>query len=218
MSFHYSPKIVTDGLVLYLDAANPKSYPGTGTSWFDLSGNSNNGELINGPTYDGNNGGSLVFDGVNAYIRISLPSTISVGSFSYDAWVLTQGDGGWRTIIDQDNDNWLLALNENILTTYYPTYNTGYPVSSNIWYNIAVSHAYGDPIHCYVNGQLVYTSENSSIIHTTSYYGIGAGILPPTGADEFWSGKISNIKIYNRAVSSTEVLQNYTTLKGRFSL
>ena len=71
MAYSNGPKIVTDGLVLCLDAANSKSYPGTGTAWNDLSGNGNNGTLINGVGYNSNNGVSLVFDGVNDYANIS---------------------------------------------------------------------------------------------------------------------------------------------------
>ena len=190
----------------------------TGGGWADLSGNANHGELVNNPIYDSGSGGSLVFDGTNDYIRISLPSTSSVASFSYDVWVLTNGDGGYRTIIDQDNDDWLLALNENVLITYDPTYNTGYTVSSNIWYNISVSHAYGGPVYFYVNGQLIYTSANNTTIHNTIYYGIGAGILSSTSADEYWSGKISNVKIYNRALTADEILQNYNATKSRYGL
>jgi hypothetical protein len=63
------PNIVTDGLVLYLDAANQKSYPGTGTTWNDLSGNGNNGTLVNGPTFNSDNNGSIVFDGVDDYVN-----------------------------------------------------------------------------------------------------------------------------------------------------
>jgi hypothetical protein len=75
MGFNYSPKIVTDGLVLCLDAANSRSYPGSGTTWFDLSGNGNNGTLANGPTFNANNNGSIVFDGTNDYVEITNRNT-----------------------------------------------------------------------------------------------------------------------------------------------
>jgi len=68
MGFYRGPKIVTDGLVLSLDAGNEKSYSGSGTTWFDKSGNGNNGTLVNGPTFNSDNGGSIVFDGVNDYV------------------------------------------------------------------------------------------------------------------------------------------------------
>jgi len=72
MSVRGGPDIVENGLVLYLDAANRRSYPGSGTTWFDLSGNGNNGTLTNGPTFDSANGGSISFDGVNDYVTTPL--------------------------------------------------------------------------------------------------------------------------------------------------
>jgi hypothetical protein len=81
-----------------------------------------------------------------------------------------------------------------------------------------MSHADGGPVLFYVNGSLVYTSSNTSINHTTSYFGIGAGIINPTTADEFWSGKIAQASIYNRALTASEVLQNYNVTKTKFGL
>jgi hypothetical protein len=79
MAFNYSPRIVTDGLVLYLDAANPRSYPGSGTTWSDLSRGGNNGVLTNGPTFNSANNGSIVFDGTNDFIQCSNRTTINLG-------------------------------------------------------------------------------------------------------------------------------------------
>ena len=76
MSLSRGPKIVTNGLVLYLDAANKKSYPGSGTTWTDLSGNNNTGTLTNGPTFDSNNGGSIVFDGTNDYVSNTMSNCV----------------------------------------------------------------------------------------------------------------------------------------------
>jgi hypothetical protein len=92
MAFNYSPKIITDGLVLYLDAANTRSYPGTGTTWSDLSRGGNNGVLTNGPTFNSANGGSIVFDGVDDYVNsIGTTSTFdyfcSIGTFSIGFWL-----------------------------------------------------------------------------------------------------------------------------------
>ena len=92
MAFNYSPKISTDGLVLCLDAANTKSYPGSGTVWSDLSRGGNNGTLTNGPTFNSGNGGSIVFDGVNDYVdcgvsNISLPINITLISWIYQSTI-----------------------------------------------------------------------------------------------------------------------------------
>ena len=86
MSAYSGPEIANDGLVLALDAANPRSYPGSGTTWTDLSGNGNNGTLVNVPTYSNANGGSIVFDGVDDYVSGSI-STIN--SWSMCLWYLS---------------------------------------------------------------------------------------------------------------------------------
>jgi hypothetical protein len=88
MAFIHSPKIVTSGLVLCLDAANKLSYPGTGTSWYDLSGNANTGTLTNGPTFSVANMGSIVFDGVDDYVNIPNNSSFNVtDNISVEMWV-----------------------------------------------------------------------------------------------------------------------------------
>ncbi len=210
--------IVTDGLVLWLDAGISPSYTGSGTTWTDLSGNNNNGTLTNGPTYSSANGGAIVFDGVNDFAIASLPSVTSYNTFTYNVWVYSTNNSGYRTIIDQGNDTWFFGTNLGELITYNPNLNSGYVININQWYNLGVTHVIGGPILFYVNGNLVYTSTNNSSNFSTSYFGIGAGVRSPTLADEFWSGNIAVAQIYNRALSAAEVLQNYNALKSRFGL
>ena len=94
MATKYSPKIITNGLVLSLDAANNKSYPRSGTTWSDLSGNSNTGTLTNGPTFSSANGGSIVFDGVDDYISGTNNSSLQLlNDLTIGAWVKL-GSGG----------------------------------------------------------------------------------------------------------------------------
>jgi hypothetical protein len=106
MSLQHSPRIVTDGLVLCLDAANRQSYPGSGTVWTDLAG-SNNGTLTNGPTFSSANGGSLVFDGSNDYINLQNPSALNLTELTVSAWVRTT-----------TNANQII-LGKSYLTSYY---------------------------------------------------------------------------------------------------
>ena len=213
-----SSGIVTDGLVLWLDAGTKPSYPGSGTTWTDLSGNRNNGTLTNGPTYSSANGGAIVFDGVNDFAIASLPSVTSYNTFTYNVWVYSTNNSGYRTIIDQGNDTWFFGTNLGELITYNPNLNSGYVININQWYNLGVTHVIGGPILFYVNGNLVYTSTNNSSNFSTSYFGIGAGVTSPTLADEVWSGNIAVAQIYNRALSASEVLQNYNAQKARFGL
>ena len=87
MGLSHSPRIVTDGLVFCVDAANKRSYPGVGTTWTDLTANKNNGTLTNGPTFDSANGGSIVFDGTNDYVDLGSSLSISTSSpFSVEFW------------------------------------------------------------------------------------------------------------------------------------
>ncbi len=84
------PNIITNGLILELDAANRKSYPGSGTTWTDLSGNGNTGTLTNGPTFSSANGGSIVFDGVDDYVNCGNASSLNferTNSFSFCFWI-----------------------------------------------------------------------------------------------------------------------------------
>jgi len=104
MSLSRGPKIISNGLVLYLDAANNKSYPRTGTTWYDLSGNNNNGTLTNGPTFNSANGGSIVYDGADDSVNLSLVSS-NVNNVTTEVWfkantlpgdrgLFLNGDGG----------------------------------------------------------------------------------------------------------------------------
>lgn len=106
MAGNVAPNIVTDGLFVCLDAANTKSYPGNGNTWSDLSRFGNNGLLVNGPSFSSENGGSIVFDGANDYIRIGsangnvtntnfawTPSGIGNNSFTVDFWIKSSDDG-----------------------------------------------------------------------------------------------------------------------------
>ena len=85
MSFKYGNGMVTDGLIFYLDAANPRSFVSGSTSWYDMTRNSNNGTLTNGPTYDSSNGGAVVFDGSNDYINFGNSSAVQQSSGTLSA-------------------------------------------------------------------------------------------------------------------------------------
>jgi hypothetical protein len=115
MGIAYNPRTITDGLVLCLDAANPKSYPGSGTIWTDLSGNGNNGTLVNGVGYNSGNLGSLVFDGVDDVINLSSSSSIQnlTTNFTISTIVRTNVSGGHYSIFTKGNNfgqGWTLYL------------------------------------------------------------------------------------------------------------
>jgi len=139
MAFSFSPRIVTDGLVLCLDAANPRSYPGSGTTWSDISRTGTNGTLVNGPTYSSANGGSIVFDGVNDYattIRVPNMTTSSAeASITYEYWVQpTQNIYSLFTQTD-NNTTWFSPGSVNGLQQ-----NTGYKYYTGSGFNTQNTH------------------------------------------------------------------------------
>ena len=222
--------IVTNGLVLNLDAGDPSSYPGTGTTWTDISGNGNSAALTNGPTFSSANGGSLSFDGVDDYSTISHSSslnfptalTISVWYYSGNAEYYLYLKG--RT--DVDDYNPLVFANGTYGWTgpsgrsfYNPP--TGY-IQTNTWYNLAVTHISGsDPI-MYRNSipstSHVYTEGSGVRALGTNSYLVSINADVPRNQIGTFNGKIASIQAYNRALTAAEIQQNYNALKSRYGL
>ena len=237
----HSPMITTDGLVLCLDAANPRSYSGSGTSWLDLSGNGNNGTLTNGPTFSSANGGVLVFDGTDDYVNcgntLNFPNSFSIG-----CWM--KADSGTNSIYTKglvsrystvgNYRQYLLGFNEEnsyvnfgFSTNGTGSGGTGNFVSSsngsiirNIWYNIVGVFDSGSSVKIFING----TSSVSLNTTATSHYSsnvkpleIGASEAFDSGVREF-NGNISKVIMYNRALTPDEVRRNYLATKSRFNL
>jgi hypothetical protein len=240
------PAIVTNGLVLNLDAGFTPSYPTTGTTWYDVSSSGNNGTLINGPTFNSSNGGSIVFDGTNEYtdlesIRTQILSynnnitfditfrMISwVNSFYNGIWVLgripdpgagaqsyllsyIQGDGSGRFTVQFGESNGNAGV-----TVVSPSV-----IQTNTIYNFTYIYENGN-IKLFQNGTLVDSNNNSTpTIFTTNqnkFFIGGDSRYAPGISGRYFNGNVYNAKIYNRALSASEVLQNYNALKGRFGL
>ena len=233
MAFNFSPKIVTDGLVLYLDAANTRSYPGSGTTWTDLSRGGNNGSLINGPTFNSGNGGSIVFDGVDD--RVSRIGSINTGqNFTVNAWIYPTLLGTTRRAIVASSYNYTSLNGWNFSTAGGGTNNTFFfsvgndnayrvalanTLSLNQWaYISAVCQNGGGSINLYKNGietSYVLTSlSTNTLIYTYPQFNVGyrdtAGLTDP------YTGNIAQVTIYNKTLTSSEVLQNYNATKGRY--
>ncbi len=231
MAFNYSPKIVTDGLVFAVDAANKKSYPGSGTTWLDLAGN-NNGTLTNGPTFDSGNGGSIDFDGSNDYVdfgnfdntQVSSAITLSIwfnASYSSLGFLIGNG-GGWNA------GGFCMFMYSSKVR--FELQGTGkkaldIPTSSfGQWQNMVGTWENGGLMRGYVNGSQVVTTSGITAISSNSDTGYlrmgGKGSNPgaPGLSVSYVNGNIALTKIYNKALSADEILQNYNVLKGRFGL
>jgi hypothetical protein len=240
-----SSNIITDGLVLHLDAGNTSSYPGTGTDWFDLTSNNNDGTLINGPTFDSGNGGSISFDGVNDYYLSNYSSVINNVTtgispiFTISNWVfLTPNSGivdglGSISPLAQSWTQYYWYTNPSGPTLNFNKSNAGvtnvrtFQVRSqpnvilpNKWNNIVTIYNSGN-VSFYCNGLLLTSTlavndgtstivdNNFSVIFGKNSLGIGGESL---------NGKISKYCIYNRALTDSEIQQNYNATKGRFGL
>ena len=234
MAFNYSPKIVTDGLVLYLDAANTKSYVSGSTTWNDISRSGNNGTLTNGPTFDSANGGSLVFDGVDDYVSIGNPSSLNItAEITLSVWVkipsyntgnfmniLSKGvtfsanggvDGSYFIGITNDGRVFWEIINDSNVRQQRVVSAAAAAAYNGLWTNFTGTYD-GSRLTLYINRILFSTALfASSLIRVRT----GNVII---GGTRYLDGKVSNAMIYNRALSSTEILQNYNATKTRFGL
>jgi len=216
--------VYNNGLVLNLDAGNANSYPGTGTTWFDLA-SGNNGTLVNGPTYDTANGGSLLFDGVNDRVSTFGTQFPNNGSKTIDVWFRTtstvrQGLCGTR---DTLSTGWVFTINRT--TTGRLTYfHTGSGVAefaagitTNTWYNAVATHdSTNGLVKIYLNGSLIGSS-NVSVIYSSSFNGV-IGDEDSNVPSTPFKGNIPKVAIYNKVLTDTEILNNFNSTRGRFGL
>ena len=227
MAFRYSPKIVTDGLVLYLDASNLKSIISGSTVWNDISRGGNNGILTNGPLYNSSNSGNIVFDGVDDYVDLGTASFFNgLINITVSVWVNPQSTDSYifsryynHTIngfILYHNSNNKFGFDGRESSDAYLSVVSTNSFSKNNWHNVVATKS-GNIWSIYVNGVL----ENSGV------RGIGnigwsnnrcrISSLDLNSPNIFYSqNKIANVKVYNRALSAAEVLQNYNATKGRY--
>jgi hypothetical protein len=235
------PNIVTNGLVLALDAANTKSYISGSTTWNDLSGNGNSGSLVNGPTFSSDNNGSIVFDGIDDYVLTEYSPNIQAGTgYSHNLYFKTTsatvGDGGSNRIMEVRNGgltgsplfsimvNWVsnntvicLARGTDAFRRDLIVNNV--TVNDGTWRNLHVQILPNGNTEIYINGVIsgVYVYNTQTTINPQIKIPIGARNLEGSFSS-FFSGMISNVKIYNRALTEAEIQQNYNGQKSRFNL
>lgn len=224
MSYTNGPKIVSDRLVLCLDAGNRKSYPSSGTSWSDLSGNGNNGTLTNGPTFTGSFGGNIIFDGANDTADIS---TIDLRtSFTYECWVNMSVLNGFSFLGQGSTsaNNGLHIWNTSDTSLRFGMYANDTDVNSltsstNTWYHYVFTYNHSSPYtkNIYRNGVKQITTE---IQGQSQYTGTGTLRIGATfgSGGSYANGRFAMARIYNRILADTEILQNYNSNKSRFGL
>lgn len=226
--FSNGPTVVTNGLVLALDAGDRNSYVSGSTTWFDLTG-VNNGTLTNGPTFNTGSGGSIVFDGVDDYMENTSLSTFNSQSLSISWWINGNTQSGksytntgpgkflnssWASF-DSNTD----VFNNSNIKCYVYNGSTDYKIIvpntlDGNWHNISWTYN-NNSFSVYKDSILVSTISTTGNI---SYNSGNLRLANYQSSNPYFNGKFSNVLIYNRALSSDEVLQNYNATKGRFGL
>lgn len=223
----FEDNIVQDGLVLNLDAGNSLSYPGSGATWYDLSGNENNGTLVNGVGYDGTSG-SLTFDGGNDYV--GAPVTIPTQDASIEVWARIDvfegnvlfgfggddypgGLAGSGPDIYVSGGNWAWNTGDGVSNAFSsnPTVNT------TDWFHYVVTTESASNAKLYVNGSLIGTANHRSAKVTNSgdrviigRWGNNTGYETP--------GNYGVVRVYDRVLTPPEVELNFNELKGRYGI
>jgi hypothetical protein len=243
MAFQHSPKIVTNGLVLALDAGNHMSYPGSGTTWTDLAESPITASLLNGTSFSSLNTGGLVFDGTNDAARVSsfskdtnsdalsvfcwvYPTNLS--NYSFDGvffnWIINKrpivsGPRDWQFFVSNSKLGvGIWNVSETVISDNHITLNGAYTVQLNQWQYVGF-------VTAGTSSGLLSTYYNANINQQTTLTGnrakrtLDMDIGKAGWADNFfWTGNMSTISIYNRALTASEILQNYNATKGRFGL
>jgi hypothetical protein len=212
---------VTSGLVLDLDAGNTTSYPGSGTTWTDLSGSGNNGTLLFGPTYSSANNGYIVFDGTDDKVDCGNSATLQITQGTISAWIKADSANvGFNGIITKQLA-WSLFVKDNILISYdwgnTAERTTGITVGNGTWNNVAMTftETVGTPSNnaiIYVNGSPVLTTTVKHVNQTAPVQ-IGDG----NNTSQNFGGNIAQASVYNRVLSASEILQNFNALATRFN-
>ena len=214
--FGVNNNVVTSGLVLYEDASNILSYPGTGTNWYDLSGNNNTGVLTNGPTF--NSLGYITFDGTDDTVSISDNSTLNITTgISLEAIIYPTKSTGTQNVIckssSSQNNGYIYPRTDNgwVDSIFYLNTTTGWNTLATTWPSLNNWHHTiatwdGSTMKIYINGQLSASLSVTGTI-TTNSNPLTIGNQP--GYGEYYGGRINSNLVYNRALSATEVLQNY---------
>lgn len=226
MAINYNPQVVTNGLVLCLDAANIKSYPGTGTAWNDLSGNGSNGTLTNGPTYNSSNLGFFQF-ATDDFAAIPNNVALDTQTPTVEVWVKTNNttqNGFWfekGTVNSQyslfqegGSIQWRMSIGGiTNLTTTTATY-----MNTTNWYQVVGTYTSGAR-RLYINGVLVNSDTQTGTI-ATSNGGMSIGVYGGFngGRGYYYDGNLSSCKVYNRALTAQEVQQNFNAVRGRYGL
>ena len=227
MGIAYSTSIVSDGLTLYLDAANIKSYSGSGTVWNDLSKTKVNATLVNGPTYNSSNLGSILFDNVNDVATVSHSSShlSTSGTIIFWAKPLSDGTSNVCRFINKGNDTvvtggYNVAINNNKLLLRV---NAGTLTGTldllnyyNKWSQYTFSWNSSNQGSIYINDVLDVSGALGATVNMTTTSTMYIGNI--ADLTRTFDGNISMVQYYNRQLSLAEIQQNFNAVRGRYNV
>jgi len=233
------PDIVSSGLVLHLDAGNVASYPGSGATWYDISGNGKDATLFNSPTYSSANGGVLSF-AQSSLQYAQGPSVGSLSSFTATSWVkfnsISVPFGNPCVMTDMyappQGINWTIVFrgsSTRLCGGFYEEYTDGFHLApefvptnpgTGVWYNLTTTYDGSSNVKFYIDGSLVSTNTLPGP-RTASTGGIGYRVASvwQSSSDpyDYIDGIIPKVAVYNRALSDSEVLSNYNAIAPRYA-
>lgn len=214
-----APAVIPNGLVLYWDASVTTSYPGTGNTWYDLSGNGNNGVMVNSPTFSTANGGVIVLNGSNQFVY-NTDEHLNYASKNYTVMGAAKYVAVSGRIFTSYLNNWLMGHWGGTTQNYYAegwvsSAGAG-PGDTNWRIYAATGNISADSYSLYVNGTL---NVGPSSAGSAGPNGISVGALGNSGAaSEYSNAHVGNCLVYNRVLTAAEILYNYNVLKSRFDL
>jgi hypothetical protein len=220
MGLDHSPIIVTDGLQVFLDAANTRSYIGSGNTAYDLSGSGNTSALTNGPTYLSSNLGTFVLDGTNDYILVNSQANIlSKTAYTKIAYIYISNFSTVNNIISGGFSGqhafWMFGT-DKLNAGHNGAWNTvvgATSLSLNTWYFAAVTYSDSTGWKLYLNGR-----EDGTSASTTTFTGNQEISIGSYSTSNNFTGRIASVQVYNRALTSQEIVQNYNATKKRYGL
>jgi hypothetical protein len=220
MGIGYNTSVVRDGLVLYLDAANSKSYPGSGATFFNL-GSSADATLVNGPTYSSNNKGYFTLDGVNDFINTNTDSYNVAQTITYEFVMKASVVSANKVLIGKYDgaapDMWMgiTGLNQKFTADYYGLASS-FPITDNQFRHYTVSYnSVNLTTKLYINGELNHSNLISARSNPRGNLMIGRF---GTGSSFYFPADIAFVKIYNIELSENQVKQNFEATRGRYGI
>jgi hypothetical protein len=217
--------ISTDGLILHIDPSVNTCYPGTGTTVYDLSSNAYVASMVNGAAYSNNRTGALYFDGANDYVQFYNALLSGTQDFTIESWVYStkspvgsQGAGSESTVIGTYPAGALQIFYGYFYMGMYLNNGSAYVPNSQVIYQYGPTQLTatrsGSNLSIYLDGNLVDTGSSADSVGTTTNFRMGSN----SGGGERFMGYIYNLKIYNRALPQSEIINNYDALKRRYKL